>query len=596
MDASIIIKNLTKTFAGETIPALNNISVTINPGQITGIVGPDGAGKTTLLRHIASLLDPSSGSITVLGHDTFTEPEFVHQITGYMPQKFGLYEDLSVLENLNLYADIFELSTLEREKRFDELLTATGMSAFRKRLSGRLSGGMKQKLGLTCALLRRPQILLLDEPSVGVDPLSRRELWKIVRTMVGKGTTVLWSTAYLDEAELCQEVIALNEGTMVFYGKPQTLKETVQGHVFGSEPFSQDKRYFLQEILKDPNVIDAVLKGDSIKIILKDPNKKPNLFQDSPSFSKDKSILGTPPQKMTWKALEPIFEDGFLNLLGGIKERESELSKLIDHRDSYPKGQFPITANQLTKKFGDFTAAKAISFSVKPGEVLGLLGPNGAGKSTTFRMLCGLLKPTEGSALLFDQNLRDSLAILRRRFGYMAQKFSLYGNLTVQQNLDFFSGIYGLAGKKRDMAIAEMIETFSLKSYLKTPTEELPLGFKQRLALSCSLMHRPPILFLDEPTSGVDPITRREFWLHINGMVQKGVTVLVTTHFMDEAEYCDRIVLIYKGQIIALGTPDELKKTAATKDVPDPSFEQTFIAHIEDFDRHHQDQEVRYDV
>lgn len=579
--SGIVLSGVTKHFKGMPGPALKNITAHITAGKITGLVGADGAGKTTLLRHMAALLHPSKGSLTVNGYDTVTQQPFIHQITGYMPQKFGLYEDLSVLENLTLYADIFGLSPEERTEQFKKLLHFTNLSPFQKRLAGRLSGGMKQKLGLACALLRHPQVLLLDEPSVGVDPISRRELWAIIKNMVADGTTVVWSTAYLEEAERCAEVLALHEGELIFKGPPQDLMKRVQGRVFESAPLDNNKRPFLQNLLEDPRVMDGLIKGPCLRVLLRTTNLSP--------LNKTTSLK--------WFPIEGNFEDGFIDLLGGIQERHSRIAALIDPISPLAGNKAPIQATSLTKKFGPFIAAQKISFEVKPGEVFGLLGPNGAGKSTTFKMLCGLLKPTDGQSSILGYDLRSGPALARQNIGYMAQKFSLYSNLTVQQNLEFFSGIYGLQGGQRGSAIKEMIETFNLKPYLKLPADSLSLGFKQRLALACAIMHRPKVLFLDEPTSGVDPLTRREFWLHINGMVQKGMTVLVTTHFMEEAEYCDRLCLIYQSEIIALGTPDALKKQAQGSNPSPLTLEQAFIKMIESHNaKWHTEKEKSYDI
>jgi ABC-2 type transport system ATP-binding protein len=562
----IVLTQVSKTFPKATKPAINTITAHIKPGQITGLVGPDGAGKTTLIRLMAALLNPTEGRIFLSGVDTLKNPQQIHTTTGYMPQKFGLYEELSVHENLTLYADIFGISLEERGKRFERLLSFTNLAPFQKRLAGQLSGGMKQKLGLACALLRKPAVLLLDEPSVGVDPISRRELWSIVRGMVDAQTTVVWSTSYLDEAEQCEEVLALNEGELIFAGPPQDLAQSVKKRVYISNELSKNKRGLLQDILTHEEILDGLIVGSHLKIILKDPGKTP-----------PKVLKG-----VTWKPGNPTFEDGFITLLGGIQVRHSGIANLI-HPVYYPENMpYVIRAQKLGKMFGSFRAAHQISFDVKPGEVFGILGPNGAGKSTTFKMLCGLLTPTVGDATILHHDLRKAGGLARAQIGYMAQKFSLYGNLTVGENLQFFSGIYGLKGSDQARAIQEMHETFHLDAYLNTQADELPLGFKQRLALSCSVMHRPKILFLDEPTSGVDPITRREFWLHINSMVKKGITVLVTTHFMDEAEYCDRLCLVYQGEIIALGTPDDLKAQATRPKEKPLTLEQTFIRMIEE--------------
>lgn len=561
----IVVKDLTKIFTPGESPALNSISATIKPGQITGIVGPDGAGKTTWMRLMAGLLKPSDGSVTIYGLDSIKDSGMVHDIIGYMPQKFGLYEDLTVIENLNLFADLRSLASPEKEETFEKLLGFTNLAPFKERLAGNLSGGMKQKLGLCCALLKRPSVLFMDEPSVGVDPISRRELWKIVEDLARAGTSVIWSTSYLDEAEDCTEVYVLNEGNLLFSGPPKNLLSNVKGRVFQSSGTLKNRREVLLSLLKNPNIMDGAVQGESIRV----------------TVAKDLPPVVENHIHVKWSMVEPNFEDGFIDILGGINERESTIANLLPPMESKEKSV--IIADKLTKKFGDFTATNKVSFAVRPGEIFGFLGPNGAGKSTTFKMLCGLLKPTEGTSLVSGYDLRASASLARQEIGYMAQKFSLFNDLTVSHNLEFFAGAYNLSGKQKDFAVQEMIESFDLKKYLHVSASLLPLGYKQRLALSCAVMHRPRILFLDEPTSGVDPITRREFWLHINGMVEKGVTIMVTTHFMSEAEYCDRICLIYAGNIIALGSPDELKALAVTKKNPTPSVEDTFIQLIENY-------------
>ncbi len=561
----ININELTKVFDSGAPPALNKISATIKPGQITGIVGPDGAGKTTWIRLMAGLLTPTSGEVLLDGLDSMRDAEKIHKLIGYMPQKFGLYEDLSVIENLVLFADLRSLYSPEREETFAKLLEFTSLAPFKDRLAKNLSGGMKQKLGLACSLLKRPTMLFMDEPSVGVDPISRRELWKMVRDLADTGTTVVWSTSYLDEAENCAEVFVLNQGNLLFSGPPKDLIGRVEGRVYQSTSSLGNRRQVLLDLLKCPNVIDGTVQGDMIRLTLAEGDipKREHL------------------NHITWKHVPANFEDGFIDLLGGITERTSMIAELLQPIKS--ERESVIVADNLTKKFGDFTATNKVSFAVKPGEIFGFLGPNGAGKSTTFKMLCGLLKPTEGECSVQGYDLRTSASLARENIGYMAQKFSLFDDLSVNNNLQFFAGAYKLSGRARELAVSEMIETFDLRKYLNEPSGILPLGYKQRLALSCALMHRPSILFLDEPTSGVDPITRREFWMHINGMVQKGVTIMVTTHFMTEAEYCDRICLIYNGTIISLGSPDELKALVQTRELPNPTIEETFITLIEKY-------------
>ena len=561
MTAQVTIRDLGKRFAG--VVALKNLNATIHGGRLTGLVGPDGAGKTTLMRMLAGLMAPSAGSLDVAGHDPAVEAQAVHRVTGYMPQRFGLYEDLAVAENLHLYAGLRGLGKQEAEAVFQRLLHFTGLAPFAKRLAGRLSGGMKQKLGLACALMARPKVLLLDEPSVGVDPVSRRELWRMVREMAGEGMAVVWATAYLDEAERCDEVLLLKDGELAYSGPPEELTERLQGRSYLVSGLIGNRREFLTQALGSPAVRDGVIQGGSVRLVLavgSGPEAIAPLLLDAQG-----RVTPTPPR----------FEDAFIDLLGG---NPSGRSAIAEQMAPIPTtGQVMVECRQLTKRFGAFTATDRISFSVRQGEIFGLLGPNGAGKSTTFRMLCGLLRPSSGQAEVAGVALRGSGSQAKLLLGYMAQKFSLYGSVSVRQNLELFSGVYGLGGKLRQRRMAEMIEVFHLQEFLDESPEQLPLGFKQRMALACALMHRPRVLFLDEPTSGVDPITRREFWTHITGLVGRGVTVLVTTHFMDEAEYCDRVALVNRARLIALDSPDALKARVARPNRPEPGMEDAFI-------------------
>jgi len=571
-DAVIQLNNLVKRFAGMEKPAVAPLNCTIQKGYVTGLVGPDGAGKTTLMRMLAGLLKPDEGTASVLGLDPIKDDGALHAMLGYMPQKFGLYEDLTVMENLNLYADLRSVTGETRQKTFARLLEFTSLGPFTDRLAGKLSGGMKQKLGLACTLVGEPKVLLLDEPGVGVDPISRRELWQMVHELAGDGMLILWSTSYLDEAEQCRDVLLMNEGELLYQGEPTTLTQSMAGRSFLLHSPQASNRSLLQRVLRLPQVSDGMIQGRSVRVIL----KKEATVDDI------RRAPGMPTIEMEETA--PRFEDAFIDLLGGAGTSESPLGAILHAVEGTP-GETVIEAKSLTKKFGDFAATDNVNFTVKRGEIFGLLGPNGAGKSTTFKMMCGLLVPTSGKALVLDMDLKVSSGKARQHLGYMAQKFSLYGNLTVEQNLRFFSGVYGLRGRAQNEKIRRMSDAFGLTTIASHATDELPLGFKQRLALACSLMHEPDILFLDEPTSGVDPLTRREFWLHINSMVEKGVTVMVTTHFMDEAEYCDRIGLVYRGKLIAHGTPADLKTQAADAAVPDPTMEQAFITLIHDWDK-----------
>ena len=568
-DPLVRIHRLTKRFRSGS-PALDAVSGSVAAAAITGLVGPDGAGKTTLMRIMAGLVVAEDGSLEVLGFDPTKHADRLHASIGYMPQRFGLYEDLTVEENLRLYADLRGLPGAERSVRFEQLLAFTDLARFTSRRAGKLSGGMKQKLGLACALVRKPRLLLLDEPSVGVDPISRRELWRMVTGLKDDGVGIVWATSYLDEAEACDHVLLLNEGKLLFDGPPRTLTDRTANRVFRLVGVEGRRRPVLAAALANPEIIDGVIQGHAIRLV-----------------SRDAAVPPTPPREAGAHAVlvpaEPRFEDSFIDILGGGPRGRSLLAESM--RSIEVSREPVVVARGLTKRFGDFTAAADISFEVPPGEIFGLLGPNGAGKSTTFRMLCGLLKPSAGEGRVAGIDLRRDTAGARGRLGYMAQKFSLYGDLSVAQNLAFFAGVYGLRGARKREQVARMTEVFALGDRLGGAAKELPLGFKQRLALACAVMHEPEALFLDEPTSGVDPITRREFWTHINGLVEKGVAVVVTTHFMDEAEYCDRIALVYRGRSIALGSPDELKSQVATAARPEPTMEDAFVALVESHDQ-----------
>lgn len=541
--------NLEKKFKN-TI-AINNISFEAKSGLITGLVGPDGAGKTTLLRLLVGLMKPTSGNLEVLGFKMpNSSQEFLSSI-GYMPQNFGLYEELSCYENLKLYATLQDIQN--QNDRINELLEFTKLAPFKNRFAKNLSGGMKQKLALSCALIRKPKLLLLDEPGVGVDPIARKELWNMTKELQKDGITVIWATSYQDEANLCDEVIMLSEGEILLHENPQNAKKILKNRVFLIN--TDDKKTYLNTLKSNPNILDASILGDDIKFSIKKNAK----------FEIPKNA----------KTIEPSFEDLFLDLLNPKNIKISSLKTDILKSDKPV-----IEAINLTKTFGDFTATNNINFSVNSGEIFGLLGPNGAGKSTTFKMLCGLLKPTTGKALVLGQDLYEKAQETKQKIGYMAQKFSLYQNLNLTDNLDFFAGIYGLKGKQKKEKIDQMIETFEFKKYLKSTVLELPLGIKQRLSLACAIMHEPSVLFLDEPTSGIDSVTRREFWTHINTLSKNGVSVMVTTHLMDEAELCDKIMIIYKGKDIKTGSPSKIKSDIKNN----ATMEEAFIKLVKDYE------------
>ena len=556
---------------GRTVDALNHVSVDIRKGRITGLIGPDGAGKTTLMRMAAGLLLPDSGRALVLGMDIARQAESVQAAVGYMPQRFGLYDDLSVQENLDLYADLKGVAGQQRPARYGELMRMTGLAPFSGRLAGRLSGGMKQKLGLACTLVNPPPLLLLDEPTVGVDPVSRRELWQIIdRFVAEEGTTVLMSTAYLDEAERCSEVIVLHEGELLGQGAPKDFSDPLAGRAYTVTVFGTKNRH-LQEMLSGVSgVADAVIQGDAVRLVLE------------PGVAAEPQTLLPGLDGVMLQPVPPRFEDGFVVMLGQRLKNDRRPAaapgRVSLGAGAVKKEDGPIVAvRDVKRRFGDFIAVKGLTFEVQRGEVFGLLGANGAGKTTTFRMLCGLLPASAGSLHIAGVDVRRTAAAARSRIGYMSQKFSLYGNLGVRQNLQFFSSAYGLKGRRRSARIQWAFDHFDLGPMAETISATLPLGYKQRLALACALMHEPDILFLDEPTSGVDPLARREFWHRINGLAAESVTVLVTTHFMEEAEYCDRLAIMVSGEILALGSPSEIKRRAHTDNLPQPTMEDAFI-------------------
>jgi ABC-2 type transport system ATP-binding protein len=572
-DPPVALARVTKRFARGGPAALAEVTTQADAGAVTGLIGPDAAGKTTLLRLIAGLLRPSAGEVRLLGGRTAETPG----VLGYMPQQFGLYEELTVAQNLELYADLQDLVPGDRRTRMREVLDFSGLEPFTGRLAGKLSGGMKQKLGLACVLVRPPKVLLLDEPSVGVDPLSRRELWGMVRRLADTGMSVVWSTAYLDEAANCDRLWMLHDGRLIADGPPDGFLADVRDRCYRMALPERGRRAVHAAALARAGVLDAEVQGRTLRLLLA-PDAEPPAAAD----------VGA--QEAAQPA-EPRFADAFVARIrartndratgadgdtaapdaGSARQPEEAASEPAQSDAATPA----ILARDLTKRFGDFTAVDRVDFEVARGEIFGLLGPNGAGKSTTFRMLCGLLPASGGRAEVAGVDLGHARAAARERLGYMSQSFSLYGDLSVRQNLKFFAGVYGLAGGAARRAIQRAIRDFALAPYARTNAGALPLGYKQRLALAAAVLHDPAILFLDEPTSGVDPLTRREFWGRINAMAEAGVTVLVTSHFLDEAEYCDRLAIMHQSRVVALGAPDRLKREHAGD--PDASLEDAFV-------------------
>ena len=592
VESIVIATDLNKTFKAEQkglddVQALQGINMQIKTGQLTALVGPDGAGKTTFLRLIAGLYKPTAGSLEVLGMDVAKDPQSVQDRISYMPQKFGLYEDLSIQENLDLYADLHGVPMNVRKERFARLLKITDLARFTERPAGKLSGGMKQKLGLACTLVRSPELLLLDEPSVGVDPLSRRDLWSIIEQLVREeNLSVILSTAYMDEAERCHEVYVMLDGQVLKQGTPDELTAQAQAQTWQVKPSPDMKARVLQAHLLDNQhyIADAVPKGDVVRFITR---------TESPSLPADllpKGVVAEP------RAAE--LEDAFMLLLHEAKHiqktvlaqenlaldpsitliENSDPPQVKTEQDVKQQLEKPvIVVKDLVRTFGDFTAVASTSFDVSRGEIFGLLGPNGAGKTTTFRMLCGLLPASSGMLEVAGMNLRTARAQARAKIGYVSQKFALYGNLSVLDNLKFFGGAYGLSGKQLKQQIDKALLQFELKPHAKSG--DLPNGFKQRLSMAAALLHQPEIVFLDEPTSGIDPLARRSFWYTIGELANQGMTIIVTTHFMEEAEYCDRIAIQDAGKLLAIGTPQQIRGMAQLEGVND--INSAFIAIVE---------------
>ena len=560
---------------GQTVLAVTDVSLEVLPGTLTALVGPDGAGKTTLLRMMAGLMQADQGRLEVLGIDVAADPQAVQDRISYMPQRFGLYEDLSVQENLDLYADLHGVTQEARKERYRRLLHMTNLARFTDRPAGKLSGGMKQKLGLACTLVRAPELLLLDEPTVGVDPLSRVELWEIILQMIhDERLTVLVTTAYLDEAERCARVFVLHEGKLLTSGTPAEIRDQANNLCFIAIPPQDEPPRILQARLLDDaeSIIDAVPQGGAVRFIRRADADMPRL---------DALLDG-----IEVFPAEARLEDGFMVLLR--KRHDAQMGTIVRDTEAmvthHPvtgiSDEIAIEVKDLVRTFGQFIAVDHVSFSVRRGEIFGLLGPNGAGKTTTFRVLCGLLPASSGFVHVAGMDLRHARAVARRNIGYVSQKFALYGDLSVRENLEFFGSAYGLYGARLYERIRTVIEQFDLRGRENSPSGQLPGGFKQRLAMAVGLLHEPDILFLDEPTSGTDPLKRREFWRRITALSQVGTTIIITTHFMEEAEYCDRIVIQDAGKLLALGTPQEVRLQAGGKDGK-LSMEQAFISIVE---------------
>ncbi len=542
----------------------SNLNFNISDCRRCALIGGDGSGKSTLLKLMAGLLWPTSGKVYLPGQkkDSFF---------AYMPQQLGLYNDLTVYENLELFASLHGLNP-DRERAFlTNLLSKTRLLAFSNRLAGKLSGGMRQKLALCTMLCSRPRLLILDEPTVGVDPLSRKELWQLIDDYLDStDASLIFSTAYLSEAERCEQLLLLENGKLVYQGAVHELKKLVKGCTFclGALP---DKPRVLQKVLLALHgcsdlCADASPWQGEFRIQSPGPVTEVQLCSGLQHYLG--SVLGGEYAKLSVRARDPSVEDAYIKL--ALQGRS--VPKLKSESPGFVLNDTAVELLQVSKKFGSFTAVANSSFSVKRGEIFGLLGPNGAGKTTTFRMMCSLLRPSSGEIELNGLNVKKQKSTARLQIGYVSQRFSLYKKLSVFQNLSYFAQSYSLSGKEKQERIDKLLAEYDLGQSRDMPAGELPFGLQRNLSIACALLARPAILFLDEATSGADPLTRRIFWQRILGLAQVGTTVIVTTHFLEEAEYCDRFLIQDQGQILICGTPAEICKKGAHRISVEQSF------------------------
>ena len=535
---------------------MRGVDLDVRRGEIFGVVGPDGAGKTTLIQMLCGILDPTAGSASVLGYDTVREAARLGKRLGYMSQVFSLYGTLSVAENIRFFADLRFIPERARRERTERLLRFSRLEPFVDRLARQLSGGMQKKLALATTLVHDPEILFLDEPTTGVDPVSRRDFWEIVFDFLREGVTVFVATPYLDEAERCQRVALMHEGRILAVDTPAALRSGLGGQMLAIATPDPDR--LAAALRVRPEVRDAQIFGRGVHALLADPTARQPL---------EAALRAAEIPVQAVRPIEPSLEDVFIALIGGTQAAPPAPIPITTPA-SPPAAPGIVTPSAdrhvvevraLTRRFGSFVAVDQLSFTIHPGEVFGFLGPNGSGKSTTIRMLTGILPPSGGTGLVGGFDIAREARRIKPILGYMSQRFSLYNDLTAGENLDFFAGIYGVPGAERAERKRAALEMVGLAGRGHVRTGSLPGGWKQRLALAAAIMHRPRIVMLDEPTSGVDPMSRRVFWDLIFDLARRGVTILVTTHYMDEAERCDRVALIARGTMLALGSPAELK-------------------------------------
>jgi ABC-2 type transport system ATP-binding protein len=540
---------LTKRYGD--VEAVRGMSFSIPPGQIFGLIGPDGAGKTSTFQILAGVMDATSGAAEIFG----LAAREARSQTGYLTQTFSLYPDLTVKENIQYIGDLRRVPRDEIERRGHRYLQMFDMDRFAGRLAGRLSGGMKQKLALACALVPEPRVLLLDEPTTGVDPVSRREFWNALAHLAADGLTILVATPYLDEAERCHRVALMHAGVIQQIGTPVEIRDSLQTTrlEIRATPLGAAEQALSAVSGEGRPVLDVQRFGDRLDVLVRDPEQ---VERDVRTM-----LVNAGVSIEEIRRDDPLLENVFVARLHalGLEGRHSPFPGLHDHRELL--GGVAIGADCLTKTFGSFRAVHDVSLHVRYGEVYGLLGANGAGKTTTIKMLCGLLEATSGAVQLAGERRRLRSSAVRQQIGYMSQKFSLYDDLSIGQNLEFFAGIYGVPLDERPQKVGWVLSFAGLEGKQEQLVGSLPGGWKQRVAFGAAIMHEPPILFLDEPTSGVDPIARRAFWRLINTLADAGTAILVTTHYLEEAEQCNRLGMMVAGELVAEGAPSAIKSS-----------------------------------
>jgi len=546
-EAAIEVRGLSKRYG--KLEAIRGSTFEVDRGEIFGLIGPDGAGKTSTFQILAGVMEATSGSGNIFGRPA----REMRSHTGYLTQTFSLYPDLTVAENIRYSGDLRNIPPKEIAERGHQYLQMFEMDRFADRLAAQLSGGMKQKLALVCALVPQPQVLLLDEPTTGVDPVSRREFWDVLAHLTTEGLTILVATPYLDEAERCRRIAFMDQGKILKIGTPEELCASLGAKriELRTADLRKAQSILSQETGPDKEIIDVQRFGDRLDLLVRDPDK------EQPKVREKLEHAGLAVDEM--RVGEPTLENTFVAKLRALGQTADagEFPAKEDHTKL--RGQVAVGATGLVKEFGAFSAVKNVSLQIRNGEVYGLLGANGAGKTTTIKMLCGLLEPTRGTMDLggTQGNLRTEA--IRKRIGYMSQKFSLYDDMTIRENLGFFAGVYGVSDQGREEKIRWVLAFSGLGGKQDEMTGSLPGGWKQRVAFGAAIMHEPDIIFLDEPTSGVDPLARRAFWTMINRLADGGAAILVTTHYLEEAEQCNRLGMMVAGELVAEGTPSGLK-------------------------------------